>query len=297
MTKLLYRFKTINWRSVISSALVIVLLVSCTAGLATMVGKDTKTISPTVFKVGGLDERGMYVNTNTSIYTPDLIECQGLSIEPDFEAKGEYQVFYYDHNKLFMGSTGAIFAEDGVYPLDIDTQFSFASYCRIMITPDVPVDENGKQEKEFKIRFWEVLNYAKDYTITVNKKQTKNELYEGANLLRINTVQSATFTSGINGFKTVDGTGTFVSNLMDIKNCNNICIKINSNKVNDVTFYALNSDDVHSTVILGNAGWESTFIGEYVYLTCDINDLYEGAEAIALVSTSFNMAGTEVYIW
>ena len=46
-----------------------------------------------------------------------------------------------------------------------------AKYARIVITPDTPVDEDGKVEEDFKIHWYNKLTYANDYTITVDKKQ------------------------------------------------------------------------------------------------------------------------------
>ena len=85
MSKLRRKFK---WKNIISFVLVGVLLVGAVAGLGSVFNKDTKTISSTAFAVGGINEKGNYVESKTSIYTKDMFECQGLSIEPDFEATG-----------------------------------------------------------------------------------------------------------------------------------------------------------------------------------------------------------------
>lgn len=165
-----FRFNKIKWDSIISAALVIILLIGCTAGLATIFNSKTTDVSDFNFKKGALDSAGFYIESDTSIYTKDLIECQGLVIEPDFEATGNYQVFYYNTNKNFVGATELMDAHlDGVYEKG-DT-FAFAKYCRIVISPDTPTDEDGYPEEDWKIHFWEVAGYADDYKITVNKKQ------------------------------------------------------------------------------------------------------------------------------
>lgn len=165
-----FRFNKIKWDKIISAVVVVVLLVGCVAGLATIFNTKTTDVSDFNFKKGALDSTGYYVESDTSIYTKDLIECQGLVIEPDFEATGEYQVFYYDTNKNFIGSTDVLDAHlDGIYEKG-DT-FSFAKYCRIVISPDTPTDEDGYPVEDWKIRFWEVTGYADDYKISVNKKQ------------------------------------------------------------------------------------------------------------------------------
>ena len=170
MKKLRFRFNKIKWDQVISAALVIVVLVGCVAGLATIFNSKTTNVSELTFKKGALDNNGFFIESDTSIYTKDLIECQGLVIEPDFEANGEYQVFYYGSNKAFVGCTDKMDAHtDGIYEKG-DT-YSFAKYCRIVISPDAPLDEDGFVKEDWKIRFWEVADYASDYKITVNKKQ------------------------------------------------------------------------------------------------------------------------------
>lgn len=168
------RLKRIKWKNIISAVLVGVLLIGAVAGLGSIFGKDTKTISPGAFSVGAINAQGNYEKSDVSIYTKDMFECQGLSIEPDFEATGTYKVFYYDSNKNFISATDELNAEDGVYTKGITSPL--ARYARVMITPDVPTDEDGKKVEDFKIRFYEVMNYANEYNITVNKKQDFNEV-------------------------------------------------------------------------------------------------------------------------
>lgn len=161
-------------KSIISGIVLVALIAGVLALAVSWLGKDTKSISSTEFAVGAINAEGVYVKNDQSIYTKDLIECQGLSIEPDFEATGTYQVFYYGEDKNFIGATDPINAEDGVY--NKASTFPLAKYCRIMITPDIPTDEDGYVEEDFKIRFYEVAGYANDYNITVDKKQTFNEV-------------------------------------------------------------------------------------------------------------------------
>ena len=163
------RYRKKDIKGFLSFLVTVALLIASVAGLSSLLDRDTKTISPFAFSLGALDKRGEYVETNKSIYTKELIECQGLKIEPDFEASGTFQVYYYDEMKNFVGTSGAIDAKDGDYEKG-DT-FKYAKYCRIVITPTPTVDENGYEDSNFKIRFWEVVNYAKDYKITVSKIQ------------------------------------------------------------------------------------------------------------------------------
>ena len=161
--------KKIKWKNLLSGALCLLLVIGAVMGITTLTAKETRTIRSTAFSVGGINDDGNYAKTDTSIYTKDMFECQGLTIEPDFEATGTYQVFYYDSAKNFLGATQVMNAEDGVYTKG-DT-FPFAAYCRIMISPSVSVSEK-EDEDVFRIRFYEVSRYVKDYTICVSKEQS-----------------------------------------------------------------------------------------------------------------------------
>lgn len=158
-------------KSIATAVISIALVVAVIAGLGVLFTRETKRVSPTVFSVGGMNAAGEYVKVTNSIYTKDFIECDGLAIEPDFEAQGTYQVFYYDENKQFIGATDVMDSVDGVY--NKAETYLFAHYCRITITPEIVVEDEEESEvvKEAKIRFWEVAQYANDYKITVNREQ------------------------------------------------------------------------------------------------------------------------------
>ena len=162
--------KKINWKSLLTAVLAVLLFAGAVVGIASMGGKETKTISSLSFKVGAIDENGVFAKSDTSIYTKDMFECQGLKIEPDFETTGTYQVFYYGEDKAFLGATEVMEANAGAYAKG--EEFTEAKYARIVITPEIPVDEDGKEIEDFKIRSLQVAGYANDYTITVNKDQT-----------------------------------------------------------------------------------------------------------------------------
>ena len=157
-------------KSIICGILVVATLIGACAGIAALGKKETKTIGAGAFKVGGVNDSGNYEKSNVSIYTEDMFECQGLVIEPEFEASGTYRVFYYDSNKNFIGATEVMNAADSIYTKG--NSFILAKYARIMITPDA-VDEDGKADKDFKIRFYEAYGYASNFSITVNKKQNE----------------------------------------------------------------------------------------------------------------------------
>ena len=181
-------------KSIISGILLVAIIAGVLALAGSLLGSETKTISSTKFSVGGINEQGNYVDSKTSIYTKNMFECQGLSIEPDFEATGTYKVFYYDENKNFVGATDELKAEDGAYTKG--NNYTIGKYARVMITPDVPVDEDGNAEEDFKIRFYEVVRYADDYTITVDKKQNIKYSFNDYTALKLDEGKDINKTTG-----------------------------------------------------------------------------------------------------
>ena len=129
------KFKSFKLDKIISIILVFVLAITTFGVASSLLSKKTKTVSNLEFKVGAVNEQGEYVNSTKSIYTENLIECQGLSIEPDFEATGTFQVFYYSDSKAFIGKTDTLNASSGVY--NKGDSFVAAKYCRIVITPNI----------------------------------------------------------------------------------------------------------------------------------------------------------------
>lgn len=160
--------RKVRFRNVISAILAIALIVGACAGITAILRNQTKKISPLVFSRGAIDEQGQYVKSETSICNEELIDCQGLTVVPGFKSNGTYRIFYYSANESYIGSTEEMKVTDGTYTKG--ESFIFARYCRIMITPDA-VDEDGKADKDFKIKFYEALKYASLFTIKVNKVQ------------------------------------------------------------------------------------------------------------------------------
>ena len=154
----------------LTGALAILLLGGVVLGIGTLFTRDTRKISPLSFSVGGLDPtNGEYVRTSLSIYTKDVIACDGLVITPDFETQGTYQVFYYDGDGKFLGVSGVMRASDGEYKKD--DAFLCAKYARIVITPTLTASSFAEEDKESKIYFWEAVKYAQGYTVAVAKEQ------------------------------------------------------------------------------------------------------------------------------
>ena len=147
--------------------LAVLLAIGAVFACVSIFGKDTKTVSSFDFTVGGIGENGEYVKNNQSIYTKDMFECYGLTVEPNFEFDGVYKIFFYNMDREFLSSTeelSTIYNEK--LPLDV-------RYARVMITPAIPEDEDAIA---FEIGYLEKLAFANDVTISVDKDQKLNNL-------------------------------------------------------------------------------------------------------------------------
>lgn len=170
-----------RWKGIIAAVLVIGASIAACAGLAVISKNDTQKIRASAFSRGDLDDKGIYVESDKSIYTKEAFGCIGLRVEPDFESKVTYDVYYYDYDERLIEARKGF---SGVY----DEDYPLAQYARIVIHPEIPADVS---EKDFKINFWEESKYAKQLTITVDKKQ--NYLYENSvNLYIEENVQTDT---------------------------------------------------------------------------------------------------------
>ena len=176
--------RNIPWKEVLVIALLAALGIGAIVGISAAITEKQKTVSSLSFERGAIDEDGLFIKSERSIYTKNYIECQGLEITPDFEATGTYQVFYYDTNKLLLGATPVMDARSTA-PYKKGSDFHYAKYCRIVITPEVPVDEDGYADEDWKINFFEVAGIAGKFTIKVNKQQKNvgsEDLFESATL-------------------------------------------------------------------------------------------------------------------
>jgi hypothetical protein len=164
------------WKNVLCAVLVIAAVVGLGAGVSALAKRDTKTIGATAFTRGGLNEKGEYVETNQTLYTEKAFNCIGLRVEPDFEFKGTYDVYYYDYDGTFLESRlglSKVYAED--YPL--------AMTARIVIHPEIPEDV---KKSDYKIAFYEIASIASKLKITVDKVQEREysaNLYDESSAL------------------------------------------------------------------------------------------------------------------
>lgn len=130
-----------------------------TAGVFLLKPKDTKRIYPT-YHIGSINESGDFVESDDAIYS-DLFECQGLKIEPNFNSKVSYSVYFYRFDESFVDSE-----------LNLTTTYEapendIVKYARIVIIPD----RGDKSEEDYKIWFWNILGISDDIKVSVNTKQ------------------------------------------------------------------------------------------------------------------------------
>lgn len=162
-----FRIKT-RWWEVLAGILVVVTIFGVVMGIASISKKDkTQSITSSSFVIGGLNDKGQFVETDRTLVS-DFFACQGLRIEPGAYATGTYRIFYYSEDKIFLGATESFSSVDGVYN---SAPFTLGVYARIVLTPDPPANEDAEDEGEFRIRFWEISKYVRDFDITVYEKQ------------------------------------------------------------------------------------------------------------------------------
>ena len=124
------------------------------AKLVEFVKDDLKTINP-VFDVGNLGTDGKFVDDESTLYTKEAFECDGLQIKLDFDNQIEYQIYFYDDLDNFVESTEVLSAPYSETVHD--------GYARIVIMPTNDEDE--------KISLTERVTYPAQMTIKVAKEQ------------------------------------------------------------------------------------------------------------------------------
>ena len=264
-----FKFRRINWKSILIISLALILGVGAIAGVSSLVKNDKTSLSSLEFKRGALNDLGFYIESDQSIYTKDLIECQGLEIEPDFETIGSYRVYYYDSNKQFIGKTDKINSQtDGVYVKG--DNYRFAKYCRIVITPEYK-DEDGNVDTERTIKFYEVAGIAAKYKISVDKEQNFN--YSN-NLFAVEIGSNGTY-YGSSLTSLGGGQATYRrSTIVDVNDYSKLIVCVDGFHSTLDTIVHFASDDsektVVSTVILKSDN--AKIDGEYYIFEIDIPD-------------------------
>lgn len=112
-------------------------------------------IGAEAYTIAALDENGEQTDGDTSIVTRSAFTTDGLKVEIEDEATVTYTLYFYGAENEFISKTAALSEDfDGSIPENAET-------AKIVITPIE--DEDGK------VDLTEVLGYAGQVTVTVNK--------------------------------------------------------------------------------------------------------------------------------
>lgn len=112
-------------------------------------------IGAEAYTIAALDENGEQTDGDTSIVTRSAFTTDGLKVEIEDEATVTYTLYFYGAEDEFISKTAALSEDfDGSIPENAET-------AKIVITPIE--DEDGKVE------LTEVLGYAGQVIVTVNK--------------------------------------------------------------------------------------------------------------------------------
>ena len=146
---------TVKWVIIF---LIAIGLIGAVIGLAIKLDRQTTVteIGAEQYIIGGLDDEGAAAEGDTSIVTRGTFTTDGLKVELADEATVTYELFFYDGEDNFISSTGALSADYNGSAIPVN-----AASAKCVITPTA--DEDGK------VDFTEVLGYAGQVTIIVNR--------------------------------------------------------------------------------------------------------------------------------
>ena len=112
-------------------------------------------IGPEAYTIAALNENGEQTDGDTSIVTRSAFTTDGLKVEIEDEATVTYMLYFYGAEDEFISKTAALSEDfDGSIPENAET-------AKIVITPTADEDD--------KVDLTEVLGYAGQVTVTVNK--------------------------------------------------------------------------------------------------------------------------------
>ena len=157
MANELQRHKTMDKVKWFVTWLVGLALIACVIALFVKLDRQTTTttIGGEAYSIGTIDETGEYAEGDTAIYLRNGITTDGLKCELADYAQIKYQLFFYDADGGFLEASEELTSDwNGSAP-------EGAESVKIMITPTE--DEDGK------VSLIEVLGYADQLTVTVNK--------------------------------------------------------------------------------------------------------------------------------
>ena len=157
MANELQRHKKLDMVKLAVVLIVALALIAAVAALFVKLDRQTTTttIGGEAYSIGTIDETGEYAEGDTAIYLRNGITTDGLKCELADDAQIKYQLFFYDADGAFLEASEELTSDwNGSVP-------EGAESVKIMITPTE--DEDGK------VSLIEVLGYADQLTVTVNK--------------------------------------------------------------------------------------------------------------------------------
>ena len=138
--------------------LLVIGLIGADVTLFVMLDRQTTVteIGAEAYTIATLDDSGEQTDGDTSIVTRNAVTTDGLKVAIADDATVTYALYFYDADGEFVSKTADLSADfDGsAIPENAET-------AKIVITPTA--DEDGK------VDLTEVLGYAEQVTITVNK--------------------------------------------------------------------------------------------------------------------------------
>ena len=138
--------------------LLVIGLIGAVVTLFVMLDRQTTVteIGAEAYTIATLDDSGEQTDGDTSIVTRNAVTTDGLKVEIADDATVTYALYFYDADGEFVSKTADLSADfDGsAIPENAET-------AKIVITPTA--DEDGK------VDLTEVLGYAGQVTVTVNK--------------------------------------------------------------------------------------------------------------------------------
>lgn len=284
------KMKKINWKSkkTWKNALIIglacITLVGAVVGLSALFRKSeetTKVVNPT-YAVGGLTEKGAFLETEESIYTKDSFECLGLDIDLAFDNNISYRVFFYDTENKFLSATNKL-TED----YDENTTPMFARYARIVITPN----------EDDKISWYEKSKYANQLEISVDKQQ---KWIYSENLFAIDQTMHGQYWYGLSSNATLtpvaSSDGTYSSAFVDCTGYSKLIIGIvrngNGEEYNFENVYFGTDLDNNKLATVKAICTDSDEIADIEYHTIIVP---QGATRFAINYNARTINGTFVY--
>ena len=149
------RSDTVKWVIVF---LLVLALVGAVAALFVQVDRRTTTtvLGAEAYTIGALDAEGKATDSDASIVTRRAFSVKGLKAELIDGANVTYELYFYDEDGSFLGSTGALSTDflGLTVPINAET-------AKIVITPTE--DEDGF------ISLTEVIGYADQVTVTIDR--------------------------------------------------------------------------------------------------------------------------------